>query len=29
MTPEELLAITPELLGKAILHRRERLAGDT
>ena len=28
MTPEELLAITPELLGKAILHRRERLAAD-
>ena len=28
MTPEELLAITPELLGKAILHRRERLAAE-
>ena len=28
MTPEELLAITPEFLGKAILHRRERLAGE-
>ncbi len=26
MTPEELLAITPEFLAKAILHRRERLA---
>ncbi len=28
MTPEELLAITPEFLGKAILHRRERLAAE-
>ena len=28
MTPDELLAITPELLGKAILHRRERLAAE-
>ena len=28
MTPEELLAITPEFLGKAILHRRERLASE-
>ena len=28
MTPEELLAITPELLGKAILHRRERLVAE-
>ena len=26
MTPEELLALTPEFLAKAILHRRERLA---
>ena len=26
MTPEELLAITPEFVAKAILHRRERLA---
>ena len=28
MTPEELLAITPEFLAKAILHRRERLAAE-
>ena len=28
MTPEELLAITPEFLGKAILHRRERFAAE-
>ena len=28
MTPEELLAITPEFLGKAILHRRERLTAE-
>ena len=26
MTPDELLAITPELLARTILHRRERLA---
>ena len=27
MTPEELLGVTPALLAKSILHRRERLAG--
>lgn len=26
MTPEELLGVTPALLAKSILHRRERLA---
>ena len=26
MSPEELLAISPDLLAKSILHRRERLA---
>jgi len=26
MTPDELLKITPDLLARAILHRRERLA---
>ena len=26
MTPDELVKITPDLLARAILHRRERLA---